>query len=63
MDEKQEMVKDYFSSVLNAFQESRMINKVLPVSSRDFTGYEDVYSEMSLFFLGGSDADTMYRDD
>ena len=63
MDEKQEMVKDYFSSVLNAFQESRMISKVLSVSSKDFTGFEDVYSEMSLFFMGGSDADTMYRDD
>lgn len=63
MDEKQEMVKDYFSSVLNAFQESRMMSKVFPVSSRDFTGFEDIYSEMSLFFTGGSDADTMYRDD
>ena len=63
MDEKQEMVKDYFSSVLNAFQESRMISKVLSVSSKDFAGFEDIYSEMSLFFMGGSDADTMYRDD
>ena len=63
MDEKQEMVKDYFSSVLNAFQESRMISKVLSVSAKDFAGFEDIYSEMSLFFMGGSDADTMYRDD
>ena len=63
LDEKQEMVKDYFSSVLNAFQESRMISKVLSVSSKDFYGFEDVYAEMSLFFMGGSDADTMYRDD
>ncbi len=63
MDEKQEMVKDYFSSVLNAFQESRMISKILSVSSKDFAGFEDIYSEMSLFFMGGSDADTMYRDD
>ena len=63
LDEKQEMVKDYFSSVLNAFQESRMINKLLSVSAKDFSGFEDIYSEMSLFFTGGSDADTMYRDD
>lgn len=63
MDEKQEMVKDYFSSVLHSFQESRMMTKVYPVSSRDFSGFEDIYSEMSLFFTGGSDADTMYRDD
>jgi GTPase SAR1 family protein len=63
LDEKQEMVKDYFSSVLNAFQESRMISKLLSVSAKDFSGFEDIYSEMSLFFTGGSDADTMYRDD
>ncbi len=63
LDEKQEMVKDYFSSVLNAFQESKMINKLLSVSAKDFSGFEDIYSEMSLFFTGGSDADTMYRDD
>lgn len=63
LDEKQEMVKDYFSSVLNAFQESMMINKLLSVSAKDFSGFEDIYSEMSLFFTGGSDADTMYRDD
>lgn len=63
MDEKQEMVKDYFSSVLNAFQESRMLSKILPISSKDFMGFEDIYSEMSLFFTGGADADTMFRDD
>lgn len=63
MDEKQDMVKDYFSAVLNAFQESRMLSKVFPVSSKEFAGFEDIYSEMSLFFTGGSDADTMYRDD
>lgn len=63
MDEKQEMVKDYFSSVLQAFQDSRMMSKIYPISSRDFNGFEDIYSEMSLFFTGGSDADTMYRDD
>lgn len=63
LDEKQEMVKDYFSSVLNAFQESRMMSRVYPISSKDFSGFEDIYSEMSLFFTGGADADTMYRDD
>ncbi|EQB71861.1 MAG: hypothetical protein AMDU1_APLC00017G0048 [Thermoplasmatales archaeon A-plasma] len=63
MDEKQEMVKDYFSAVLNAFKESQMVNRIFPVSARDMYGFEDVYSEMSLFFTGGSDTDTMYRDD
>jgi len=63
MDEKQEMVKDYFSAVLNAFKESQMVNKIFPVSARDMYGFEDIYSEMSLFFTGGSDTDTMYRDD
>lgn len=63
MDEKQEMVKDYFSSVLQSFQESRMMSRIYSISSKDFNGFEDIYSEMSLFFTGGSDADTMYRDD
>ncbi len=63
LDEKQDMVKDYFSAVLQAFQESRMLSKVYPISSKNFEGFEDIYSEMSLFFTGGSDADTMYRDD
>jgi hypothetical protein len=57
------MVKDYFSAVLNAFKESQMVNRIFPVSARDMYGFEDVYSEMSLFFTGGSDTDTMYRDD
>ncbi len=63
LDEKQEMVKDYFSSVLQAFQDSRMLSRIYPISSKDFNGFEDIYSEMSLFFTGGSDTDTMYRDD
>lgn len=63
MDEKQDMVKDYFSSILNAFKESQMVNRIFPVSARDMYGFEDIYSEMSLFFTGGSDTDTMYRDD
>jgi GTPase SAR1 family protein len=63
MEEKQEMVKDYFSGILEAFKSSDMITKIFPVSSRDLLGFEDIYSEMSVFFTGGEDADTLYRDD
>lgn len=63
LDEKQEMVKDYFSSILEAFRESDMLTRVFPVSSTDLTGFEDIYSEMSMFFKGGEDVDTAYRDD
>ncbi len=63
MDEKQEMVKDYFLSLLNTFKETQMISKIFPISSRELSGFEDIYSEMSLFFTGGADTDTMYRDD
>ena len=63
MEEKQEFVKDYFSSILNAFETSGIMSKIFPVSSKDLYGFDDIYSEMSLFFMGGTDADTMYRDD
>lgn len=63
MDEKQEMVKDYFLSLLHTFKETQMISKIFPISSRELSGFEDIYSEMSLFFTGGADTDTMYRDD
>lgn len=63
VEEKQEMKKDYFSHVLEAFKESDMITKLFPISSVNFTGFEDIYSEMSLYFTGGTDVDTMYRDD
>lgn len=63
LDEKQEMVKDYFSSILDAFRESDMLTRLFPVSSKELTGFEDIYSEMSMFFKGGEDVDTAYRDD
>lgn len=63
LEEKQEMVKDYFSGMLEAFKASGMMTKVFPVSARDLMGFDDIYSEMSLFFTGGEDADTLYRDD
>ncbi len=63
LEEKQEMVKDYFSSILHAFKESQMVNRIFQVSARDMYGFEDIYGEMSLFFTGGSDTDTMFRDD
>ena len=63
MEEKQEMVKDYFLSLLNTFKETQMISKIFSISSRELYGFEDIYSEMSLFFTGGADTDTMYRDD
>lgn len=63
LDEKQEMVKDYFSSMLDAFRDSDMLTRIFPVSSKELTGFEDIYSEMSMFFKGGEDVDTAYRDD
>lgn len=63
MDEKQEMLKDYFSSILEAFRDSDMLTKVFPVSSNELSGFEGIYSEMSMFFKGGEDVDTAYRDD
>lgn len=63
LEEKQEMTKDYFSAILGAFKESQFVSKILPVSSKDMYGFDDIYSEMSLFFTGGADQDTMYRDD
>ncbi len=63
LDEKQEMVKDYFSSILDALRDSDMLTRVYPVSSKDLTGFEDIYSAMAMFFKGGEDTDTAYRDD
>lgn len=63
MEEKTQMLKDFYRSVLTSFKETQMISRAIPVSARDFTGLEDVYSQMSIFFTGGSDTDTMYRDD
>ncbi len=62
-EERQEMLKDYLSGVITALQDSGMFSEIIPVSSRDFTGLEDIYSKMSLFFEGGADTDTLYRDD
>lgn len=63
LEEKQEMVKDYFSAILDAFRDSDMLTRVYPVSSKDLTGFEDIYSAMAMFFKGGEDVDTAYRDD
>ena len=63
MNEKQQVVKDFFSGILDAFRASDMITKLFPVSSRDLLGFEDIYAEMSVYFTGGEDADTLYRDD
>ncbi|MGP6239908.1 ATP/GTP-binding protein [Cuniculiplasma sp. SKW4] len=63
MIEKGEMRKDYFYNVLNAFNESGLSTKVIPVSSKNMEGLEDIYSEMSLFLSGGEDEDTLYREE
>lgn len=63
MDEKQDMLKDYFAGILDAIRDSDMLTRVFPVSSKELTGFEDIYSEMAMFFKGGEDVDTAYRDD
>lgn len=63
MDEKSTGVKDYFQSILKSFKDTGMISKVIPVSSHTGLGMESVSSDMSIFFEGGTDTDTMYRDD
>lgn len=56
-------VKDYFLNVITALKDSDIINKIIPISSKDLFGFEDIYTGMSDFFLGGEDTDTMYKDD
>ncbi|KJE48931.1 MULTISPECIES: ATP/GTP-binding protein [Acidiplasma] len=63
LDEKGEMVKDYFLNIINAFKESDIITKISPVSSKDMFGFDDIYSDMSNYFQGGEDTDTEYRDE
>ncbi len=63
LDEKQNMEKSYFTQVINAFREVSLIDPLIPVSSRDLTGFEEVYSRLSLHFQGGEDTDTAFRDD
>ncbi|SMD30490.1 ATP/GTP-binding protein [Picrophilus oshimae] len=62
-EEKGDMLKDYFENIVQALSNSGIMNKIYPVSSKDSFGMEDVYSEISNFFTGGEDTDTMYRDD
>lgn len=61
--EKQQIVKQYYAGIIKAFADSELISKIIPVSSVDRTGIEEVYSELSNFFTGGEDTDTMYRDE
>ncbi len=63
MEEKQEMLKDYFLNILDAFRNGGISSKIFPVSAREMSGFEDIYSEMSMFLTGGTDVDTTYRDD
>ncbi|MEM0158716.1 MAG: ATP/GTP-binding protein, partial [Thermoplasmataceae archaeon] len=63
LEEKHGMLMDYYAGLIKAFSEANLLGKIYPVSSRDLIGFEDIYSQMSLFFLGGSDTDTAYRDD
>ncbi|MEM0140296.1 MAG: ATP/GTP-binding protein [Ferroplasma sp.] len=63
MNEKTSTVKDYFLNIIKSLKESDIITKIRPVSSKDMFGFEDIYTDMSDFFSGGEDTDTMYRDD
>jgi hypothetical protein len=63
MEEKQEMLKDYFLNILDAFRNGGISSKIFPVSAREMSGFEDIYSEMSMFLTGGTDVDTTYKDD
>lgn len=63
MEEKDTGLKDYFQSLLKSFKDTGMISKVIPVSSHTGLGMESVYSDMSIFFEGGTDSDTTYKDD
>jgi GTP1/Obg family GTP-binding protein len=62
-DEKEDMVKDYFLNIIMSLKDSNIINKIFPVSSKDMFGFEDIYTDMSNYFLGGEDTDTMYKDE
>ena len=62
-EEKQEMLKDYFLNILDAFRNGGISSKIFPVSAREMSGFEDIYSEMSMFLTGGADVDTTYKDD
>lgn len=61
--ESTQMLKDYYQAVVRSFTEISLISKLFMTSSQDMEGFEDIYSEMSLFFRGGEDVDTFYKDD
>lgn len=63
LEEKQQVVKQYYAGIIRAFADSEFLSRIIPVSSVDGTGIEEVYSEMSNFFTGGEDTDTMYREE
>ena len=63
MNEREDSNKQYFVSIISAFRESGLMTKIHKVSSREMSGLEDVYADMSLFFSGGEDYDTLYKDD
>ncbi len=63
MEEKQKIDKGYFSAIIRAFSEINATGKVIPVSSKDLLGLEEVYSNLSLSFSGGEDTDTSMKDD
>ena len=63
MEERQKMDKNYFNQIIHAFHEINTIGKTIPVSSKEMLGLEEVYASMSLYFRGGEDTDTMFKDD
>ncbi len=63
MGEEISMRKDFFYNIISSFKESGLSSNPIPVSSKNMTGFEDIYSAMSLFLTGGEDEDTLYKDD
>jgi GTPase SAR1 family protein len=62
-DEKQAMVKEYLLGVVRSFRDSELTSRLYTTSSNGMSGFEDIYSQMNLFFLGGEESDTAYKDD
>lgn len=61
--ESNQMLKDYYQAVVKSFREISLVSKLFLTSSQNMVGFEDIYAEMSLFFKGGEDVDTFYKDD
>ena len=63
LEEKGNILKDYYSAITKSFRDLSLVSKLFMVSSRDMMGFEGIYAEMSMYFRGGEDVDTMYKDE